>query len=230
MKLRIFVAAGMACCSLAIAHSAQAQSSSLYKNDLPVDERSAGGPLRLRTGSWTYVSPPPVQEIRKNDLIYVRVNIGSEVLSEGDSESRKNGLYDAALNQWVVLDGLRSIKPSPQSDGDPRVQGTLTQRRRAESSVETRDSLEFDIQARVVDIRPNGNLVLEARRQAVINEEHWEFALTGECRAQDIGPGNTLLARNIADLSIHKRERGQVRDGYKRGWFVKWFDQVIDPF
>jgi flagellar L-ring protein precursor FlgH len=208
--------------------AAHAQSSSLYKEDLPTDSKV--GPLRLQQGSWTYAPPPPVLEVRLNDLVYVRVNIGSEVLSEGDSQVRKNGLYEAVLKDWVRLDGLRWIKPSPQSDGDPAVEGELTQRRRAQSFVETRDSLEFDIQARVVDIRPNGNLVLEARKSIGNNEEKWEFSLTGECRSQDIGAGNTILSRNIADLKIDKRERGQVRDGYKRGWFAKWFDQVIDPF
>lgn len=219
----------IACALLVLAAAnASAQSSSLYKQDVPVDEKV--GPVRLQQGSWTFAPPPPVQEVKLNDLVYIRVNIGSEVLSEGDSEVRKNSLYDALLGSWVMLDGLRWVKPSPMSDGDPRVQGQLTQRRRAESYVETRDSLEFDIQARVVDIRPNGNLVLEARKNISNNEEHWEYSLTGECRAQDIGPGNTLLSRNIADLKIDKRERGQVRDGYKRGWFAKWFDQAIDPF
>ena len=214
--------------TLGLAATASAQNSSLYKQDLPVDDKA--GPLRLQQGSWTFAPPPPVQEVRINDLVYIRVNLGSEVLSEGDSQVRKTGLYDALLGSWVMLDGLRWVKPSPMSDGDPRVQGQLTQRRQSESYVETRDSMEFDIQSRVVDIRPNGNLVLEARKNISNNEEHWEYSLTGECRAQDIGPGNTLLSRNIADLKIDKRERGQVRDGYKRGWFVKWFDQVLDPF
>lgn len=213
---------------IAFASQACAQSSSLYQQDVPVDAKT--GPLSLQNGSWTYIPPPPVQEIRLNDLIYVRVTVGSEVLSEGDAEVRKNGLYDAILRDWVILDGLRWVKPAPQSDGDQRIQGQLTQRRRVESSVETRDSMEFDIQARVVDIRPNGNLVLEARRDVKNNEEQWLFSLTGECRSQDIGPGNILLSKNIADLRIDKREHGQVRDGYKRGWFLKWFDQVIDPF
>jgi flagellar L-ring protein precursor FlgH len=214
--------------TIALASTASAQSSSLYRQDLPVQEKV--GPLKLQQGSWTYVPPPPVQEVRLNDLVYVRVNIGSEVLSEGDSEVRKNALYDAILRNWLIMDGLRWIKPAPQTQGDQRIQGQLTQRRRAESFIETRDSLEFDIQARVVDIRPNGNLVLEARKHINNNEEHWEYSLTGECRSQDIGAGNTILSRNIADLRIDKRERGQVRDGYKRGWFAKWFDQVIDPF
>jgi flagellar L-ring protein precursor FlgH len=217
-----------AACWHGMAGDASAQTSSLYKKDLPVDEKL--GPLRLAGGSWTFIPPPPVQEVRINDIVYIRVTVGSEVRSEGDSESRKTGLYDAVLRDWIILDGLRWVKPSPQSNGDPRVQGQLTQRRRAESSVETRDSMEFDIAATVADIRPNGNLVLEAKKTVRNNEENWEYSLSGICRPQDIGPGNTLLSRNIADLNVYKRERGQVRDGYKRGWFQKWFDQVLDPF
>ena len=223
---KIIIVAGAV--AFGTATSAWAQTSSLYKQDLPVDGKA--GPLRVQQGSWTYIPPPPPQEIRENDLIYVRVTVGSEVLSEGDSQVRKTGLYDSMLRDWLVMDGLRWIKPAPQSNGDQRIQGALTQRRQAQSFVETKDSMQFDIQARVVDIRPNGNLVLEARRNVKNNEEQWEFSLTGECRAQDIGPGNILLGKNIADLQIAKRERGQVRDGYKRGWFLKWFDQIIDPF
>lgn len=214
---------------LALPSIATAQSSSLYQQDVPITNQTAG-PLRLETGSWTFIPPPPPQEIRLNDLVYVRVTVGSEMLSEGDSQLRKTGIYAAALRDWVVLDGLRWVKPAPQSDGDQRIQGQLAQNRQAQSYVETKDSLQFDIQARVVDIRPNGNLVLEARRTVKNNEEVWEYSLTGEARAQDIGPGNTLLAKNIADLQIGKRERGQVRDGYKRGWFLRWFDPVFDPF
>ena len=220
----VIIAGGLALA----ANSAWGQTSSLYKQEIPKNDKV--GALSIQQGSWTYVPVPPPQEVRVNDLIYVRVTVGSEMLSEGDAQVRKTGLYDALLRDWVVLDGLRWVKPAPQSDGDQRIQGQLTQRRQAQSYVETKDSLQFDIQARVVDIRPNGNLILEARRNVKNNEENWEFSLTGECRAQDIGPGNILLSKNIADLEVAKRERGQVRDGYKRGWFLKWFDQVMDPF
>ena len=91
------------------------------------------------------------------------------------------------------------------------------------------ESLKFDIAAKVVDIRPNGNLVIEAHRQIVNNDEVWEQSLTGICRAADVNPGNVVLSKDIADLRIEKRERGHVRDGYRRGWFLRWFD-LIHPF
>ncbi|HTN75747.1 MAG TPA: flagellar basal body L-ring protein FlgH [Pirellulaceae bacterium] len=225
IKPKLVLVAGLL--SLATVQTVQAQNSSLYRQDTPVQGNDG---VRLANGSWTFIPPPPQQEIRLNDLVYVRVTVGSEVLSEGDAQVRKSGVYNATLKEWIVMDGLRWIKPAPMSDGAPRIEGLNVKNRQAQSYVETKDSMQFDIQARIVDIRPNGNLILEARRDVKNNEEQWEFSLTGECRAQDIGTGNILLSKNIADLKIDKRERGQVRDGYKRGWFLKWFDSVLDPF
>ena len=89
--------------------------------------------------------------------------------------------------------------------------------------------LAFNIACYVADIRPNGNLVLEAHRVIRINEESWEVSLSGVYRREDIGPDNVVLSRNIVELKIDKRERGIVRDGYKRGWFLRWFDE-FHPF
>ena len=77
-----------------LASAASAQSSSLYKEDVPVVDKAS--PLRVQNGSWTFAPPPPVQEVRINDLVYIRVNVGSEVLSEGDSQARKTSLPSAA--------------------------------------------------------------------------------------------------------------------------------------
>ena len=49
------------------------------------------------------------------------------------------------------------------------------------------------------------------------------------CRREDIGPGNVILSKNIANLVVDKRELGQIRDSYKRGWLTRWWDQ-LGPF
>lgn len=38
-------------------------------------------------------------------------------------------------------------------------------------------------------------------------------------------PNNTVLSENVADLRVAKQERGHVRDGYRRGWFLEWLDK-----
>ena len=72
----------------------------------------------------------------------------------------------------------------------------------------------FRIAAAVVDIRPNGNLVIEARREIRNNEEVWMQSLTGVVRRQSIGPDRTVRSDEVAELRIDKRERGFVNDSY----------------
>lgn len=211
---------------LAPASAARAQVSSLYQRDFPV--RADIG-QRLPEASLIYQPPPPVREIGLNDLLTIRVDQKARFFSEGELERRRNAQYDLVLLDWIFLEGLKAIRPSPQRLGDQRIRGQLNQLDRADGSVETLEAMTFDIAARVVDIRPNGTLVLEAHQQVRNNDEVWEYSLSGICRKEDILENNVVLSKNIYELSIHKRERGMVRDAYNRGWFSRWFD-LFDPF
>lgn len=203
-----------------------AQESSLYRRDLPANNRT---PIFLESGSWTYTPLIPRREIQLHDIISIRVDEQSRMISEGEVQRRKNASYNAVLLDWLRLVGLDTIKPAPQTDGDPRVQGQLDQLNRAEGEMESRESLTFNVAAEVVDIRRNGTLVLEARRRVRNNNEVWEYSLTGICSKDVVGPGNIVLSRDIAQLDIDKDERGHVRDGYKRGWFTRMLD-LFHPF
>lgn len=195
----------------------------------PSTSTSGSEGIQLSGASWTYVPPPPVRSYQKHDIVTIRVDELSRMQAEGNAESRRNTLYDAVLKDWIALKGLDDVRPSPQSDGDPRVQGTLNRLDRADASLESRESLSFNIAAEIVDVRPNGDLVLEARKTIFVNNNAWETALSGICRATDIAPDNVVLSRDLLHLEIRKDDRGRLRDGYRRGWFTRWFD-TFSPF
>ena len=183
---------------------------------------------RLRDNGF-YVPVPPPQQIRKHDIVTVRVDHTHRMESEGNSEMRRTASYDLALTDWLIVDWFRWIKPSPQSDGDPRVAGSLNRQNRAEGDIDTSERLQFNIAVEVRDIYPNGNLLLRGGNLVRINNEVWKVSLSGVCRPLDIGPNNTVLSSNILNLDIRKGDAGQVRDAYKRGWFTRWFDR-FHPF
>lgn len=214
------------CFVMAVGVAADAQESSLFRQP-PIG--SIQPHPQLAEASMLYHQLPPPRRIDKRDLVTIRVDKKAMMTSEGEVQRRKTGLYDAVLADWLVLKGLFEIKPSPQSEGDPRVQGQLNQLYRAEGEIETREALAFDITAEVVDIRPNGLLVLEAHDSFRNNNEVWEYSLSGVCRPEDIDPGNVILSKHIAHLQVWKRERGHVRDSYRRGWLTRWYD-TFNPF
>jgi flagellar L-ring protein precursor FlgH len=201
--------------------AAVAQDASLLTTPLPQQE----GQLTLQNSSFTYRKLPPEAEHRElqlNDIITVLVDYRSSMLSEGDAEARRNLSLNAVLSDWLAFDG-KDIFPAPQSRGNPRINGSLQSQYRTESEMELNDALTFRIAARVVDIHPNGNLVIEARRKIEINEEVWMQSLTGVVRRQSIGPDRTVRSDEVSELYIKKEECGFVNDAYTRGWMTRWY-------
>lgn len=203
------------------ASSSTAQSGTLVRNI------THGHQLNVQDASFYYMASPPPRMIQKHDIITVVVNIRNAFLSEAEVQRRKRANYDARLLDWFDLRGM-TLKPG-LADGDPAANGQLNTQYRAENEIETIDRLQFTIAARVKDVRPNGNLVIEATQTVRNNDELWEQTLTGEVEPDKVLPNNRVLSEDVADLTIHKREMGHVRDAYRRGWFMKFWDRV-SPF
>lgn len=212
--------AKMALGLLTCATSLVAQDSSLLNR--PPQTQSTP-PLSLQDSSFMFQQPQPPKTLRLNDIVTIVVNVNSRVLSEGEMDARKRAQLDAVLSDWIKFSGGDLI-PDAQRRGDPRVSGQYNSRFRAEGDLESRDSMTFTIAAKVVDIRPNGNLVIEARRTIENNSEMWQQSLTGTIRREDVSPDNKVLSEDVAELRIRKRETGQVRDAYRRGWLTRFFD------
>jgi flagellar L-ring protein precursor FlgH len=181
-------------------------------------------PMTMAEASWTYQPPEEPRELALHDLIVVLVDEKTQVISEGEMDRRKKADGTFTLADWIGLDGL-SVRPDPQSEGEPSISGKMQSKYRAESELETRDSMKFRIACQVVDIRPNGNLLLEGRRMIRNNNDVWELWLMGTIRPEDLLPDNTILSEDVSDLKIIKRESGHVRDGYRRGFLMRFLDR-----
>jgi flagellar L-ring protein precursor FlgH len=184
-------------------------------------------PLTLENSSFMFQKLPPEaeqRELRVNDIITVLVDYRSTMASDGNAENRKTTNLNAALKDWLHFDG-KNLLPAPQSKGDLTVNGQLTSQYRADSQLQLKDSLTFRIAATVVDIQPNGNLVIEAHRYIHINDEVWQQSLTGIVRRSSINADRTVRSDEVADLRVDKKEMGFVRESYQRGWFTEWYDK-----
>ena len=201
---------------------AQGPSSSLLGN--PANRR----PLTLANVSMTYQPTPEPRQWKVNDLLTVLVQEKVRVQREGQVDQRKKAEGAMALTDWILLDGF-SLAPDPQSDGDPRIAGILDSKYRAQANLQNKELLEAEMQCVVMDVRPNGTLVIEGHGHVQVDEEEWELSLSGIINPEDILPNKTIKSEKIAEKRIMRRSAGHGRDGLRRGWLLKILDRYA-PF
>ena len=60
----------------------------------------------------------------------------------------------------------------------------------------------------VIEVQPNGNLVIEGFRRRMVNKEERVLRVSGLVRPMDIGPGNIVQSQYIANFHIRLRWQG----------------------
>jgi len=179
----------------------------------------------ISKASWIAVDKPSPKDIRVHDLISIVVHETSKHTTKEDTKSEREYSIDAALKDWLRLSG-HSLRPDKQTRGDPKVSFSFEREFKGKGDVKRQDTLTARIQAEVIDVLPNGNLVLEATHSVVTNEEETYITLTGICRSKDVGIDNKVLSDNLASLEIRKMHKGIARDANKRGLLSGLIDML----
>jgi len=89
----------------------------------------------------------------------------------------------------------------------------------------------------VIDVLPNGVLVLEGARMVTFSGESYYAVLKGMVRQEDVGYGfkdglryrNIVSSQYIADAQIEFVAKGSLNDAQKQSWYQKLVS-VVNPF
>ena len=81
--------------------------------------------------------------------------------------------------------------------------------------------------ARVAEVLPNGDLVLEGVREIDINGDRQLVVLTGVARPDDIAPTNMVLSTQVGQLRIRYFGRGLIKDNLKPGWLIRVLNKIF---
>ena len=81
--------------------------------------------------------------------------------------------------------------------------------------------------AEIIEVQPNGNLVLEARTYIKTDKEEQSIKATGICRATDITAANTILSNQLHDLTIEKMHKGELHQAGQKGIIAKVLETVF---
>lgn len=92
-----------------------------------------------------------------------------------------------------------------------------------ESESDQSNSLQGDISVTVVDVYPNGNLLIRGEKWLSLNQGEEYIRLTGIVRPQDIGLDNSIQSTRIANARIAYGGTGATADSNRIGWLAKFF-------
>jgi len=201
------------------------------------EEVTSRGTPTVSSASLISVKKPKTKKFKVHDIITIIVREESRSKSEADASTSKEASLTAELKEWIQLkhmgrDDARDLKLIPDAGiaaTTPSIDVSAKGEFEGEGDVERKDSFLTKIAATVVDVKPNGNLVLEAKRFIQTDDEKISMSLTGTVRPADVAVDNSVSSTNVADLAVTKTTSGVARDGQKRGWLVRLL-QAISPF
>ena len=92
------------------------------------------------------------------------------------------------------------------------------------------NALSGTLTAVVLDVYPNGNMVVQGRKRITLNRGDEYVTITGIVRPDDVASDNTVSSTRVADARIAYTGTGALADSNSQGWLTRIFMSVIWPF
>jgi flagellar L-ring protein precursor FlgH len=98
----------------------------------------------------------------------------------------------------------------------------------AQGQSTTNSSLATTFGAEVVDVLPNGMLVVQATRQLTFSEQTQLIRLRGLVRPEDVSNQNQVLSTAMTDLELEVTGKGIVNDStYRQNPLVRFLEKIL---
>ena len=161
------------------------------------------------------------------DIVTILVQENNTASKDNSTKTAKSSSVDASIAKFLYSPAASGLLT--KGGNFPALNLSAKQDFDGGGKISNSEKITSKIAVRVVDVLPNGNLVLEGRRSTAFAGETQEAVLRGVVRTEDIAPNNTLYSYNIADATIKYVSSGTIADNQRKGWFTRVWEKVT-PF
>jgi flagellar L-ring protein precursor FlgH len=105
--------------------------------------------------------------------------------------------------------------------------GTSSNAFEGKGTTESANTFSGTITASVVDVLPNGHLLVAGEKQIGVNDNVDVLKFSGQIDPRAIQPGNSVASAQIANVRIEQRGRGAQADAQVIGWLARFFLSVL---
>ncbi len=164
---------------------------------------------------------------RVGDILTVVVQESASVQASRSTKTEKKAAVDNSVSQFLFpisaskLGTHNGALPGMSLSGDNTFQGG--------GQISDQQTVSARAAVTVIDVLPNGNLVIEGSRYVAYSNEKQYATLHGIVRPEDIQTGNVVFSSAIADARVQFSSKGAISSVQRKGWFTRVLDS-LNPF
>jgi flagellar L-ring protein precursor FlgH len=170
---------------------------------------------------------------RVNDLLTILIaeNVSATNTASTNDSRDSSASYAVAdlfgANTDFGIQGLPLLKKLyPATKFTPTASGSSKSSFAGKGDTSRKGTITATITAKVVEVMPNSNMVVESRKEVIVNNEKQIVVLRGIVRPDDISTTNTIISTYVADAQIYLVGDGVLADKQSQGWLVRALDSV----
>jgi flagellar L-ring protein precursor FlgH len=189
-----------------------------------------GGLATVSTSPMTSIYGDPLAH-SVGDLVTIVVDLDNQITKAQNTTTAKTTAVAGSIDSLVYPnDGTsRGYNFFDYHGQAPTVSFNGTQSFNGGGTIKNQETASTTIQARVINVLPNGVLQVEATRFSKAGEEDTCMVLTGLVRPEDLNSANTISSSLVADLQIIQKGKGTLTNDQRKGWLTKLYE-FIEPF
>lgn len=162
-----------------------------------------------------------VKAFRVHDVVSVVVTESLAASTDGQVKNTRSS--NASSNITALFGALKASNAMQNLLGQTSSSG-LT----AQGQSTTNSSLVTTFGAEVVDVLPNGMLVVQATRQLTFSQQTQLIKLRGLVRPEDVSAQNQILSTAMTDLELEVTGKGIVNDStYRQNPLVRFLEKMV---
>ena len=167
------------------------------------------------------------------DLITIDVSESSSLAASQNSVRNRQSQVENAVKQFLFANS----KMGTHNGGLPGTEIETKSSNKGGGSIANTQDLKGRVSVVVIDVLPNGVLILEGARMVTFSGESYYAVLKGMVRKEDIGVGfkeglryrNIVSSQYIADAQIEFVSKGSLNDAQKESWYQR-IASIVNPF
>jgi flagellar L-ring protein FlgH len=149
------------------------------------------------------------------DILTVNITEKLSAKQESVSSIEKKGALDASITAAPFVRADQISKLNGKASSSNKFDGT--------GSTEATNTFSGTITTTVVEVLPNGHLIISGEKQIGLNHNVETLKFSGQVDPINIQPGNSVSSSAIANVRVQHRGRGQQDQAQGIGWLSRFF-------